>query len=339
MTLMNRPGWHDLVEEAPLDPDRPIIDSHHHLWDVPWHNYMPEEFIQDFSGHNVRATVYVECHSHYYKQGPEALRSLGETEFAVEQAQLAKTLASNQKLKCEIAAGIVSYVDLQLGDAVGDVLDAHIDAAQGRFRGVRNASAWDPHEEVRNAHSNPPKGLLYDSEFRKGFAQLVKRGLSFDAYHFQHQIHELVDLARAFPEATIISNHFGGFVGVGPYQNKLKESLALWSESITKLAACPNVYMKLGGIAMTNNGFGWHKQKFPLSSEAYTEFYMPWYEHTIEQFGPSRCMFESNFPVDRVSINYGALMNAFKRLTREFSESEKNMMFHDTANKVYQLGL
>ena len=224
-----------------------------------------------------------------------------------------------------------------LGDAVAPVLEAHSHAGGGRFRGIRHGATWDASDDVPNHRSNPPQDLYLDDSFRKGIAQLDKLGLTFEAWCYHTQISSLVDLARAFPSTTIILNHFGGPLGIGPYANKGEEVFAQWRQDVTELAKCENVMAKLGGINMVENGFGWHHQPKPPSSEELMQATRRYYQYTIEVFGVDRCMFESNFPVDMVTCSYNVLWNSFKRLTAEYSVSEKARLFHDTAARVYRL--
>ncbi|MEM1231609.1 MAG: amidohydrolase family protein, partial [Pseudomonadota bacterium] len=304
------------------------------LWDHPGSRYLLDELLVDTgSGHNVVSTVFVECASMYRQHGPAAYRSLGETEFVNGVAAMA---ASGDYGPTRACAGIVSYADLTLGAAVGEVLDAHL-AASPRFRGIRHAVSWHASEEIRNAHTSPREGLLLDRDFREGFAQLGPRGLSFDAWLYHTQISELTDLARAFPDVTIVFDHFGGPLGIGPYRGRQDELFGQWCQDVTALAQCPNVVAKLGGIVMAVNGFGFHKQAQPPDSQAIAVVTGRYHLHAIEAFGPERCMFESNFPVDKVSASYAVLWNAFKRIAAGASDSEKAALFHDTAHRVYRL--
>jgi len=331
---MDRDQWLAQVQEEILDPALPICDPHHHLWDHPGRRYLLDELLADTgSGHNVVATVFVECMSMYRAGGPEALRPVGETEFVNGVAAMS---ASGRYGPTRVAAGIVSFADLALGDRVGAVLDAHL-AASPRVRGIRHAAGWDASEQVRNSHTNPPPGLLRDARFRRGFAELGRRGLTFDAWLYHPQLPELTDLARAFPDTTIVLDHFGGPLGIGPYENRREEIFASWKGAIRELARCPNVVAKLGGLVMPINGFGFHRRERPATSAELVQATRDWHLHAIESFGPDRCMFESNFPVDKASCPYHILWNAFKRLAAEFGARDKAALFHDTAARVYRL--
>jgi predicted TIM-barrel fold metal-dependent hydrolase len=328
------------VEEV-IDPDLPICDPHHHLWDRHGDRYLLDELLADTAQadahgtrHNVRSTVFVECASMYRADGPSPLRPLGETEFV---NGIAAMSASGAYGDTRAAAAIVSFADLCLGAAVRDVLEAHMGAARGRFRGIRHAAGWHASEQIRNSHSNPIEHLLLDASFREGFAQLAPLGLSFDAWLFHPQIPELTDLAHAFPDTTIVLDHVGGPLGIGPYADQADAVHAHWKRDIDELARCPNVVAKLGGLAMPINGFGWHKREPRPSSQQLADATRRFYLHTIERFGPERCMFESNFPVDKVSCSYLVLWNSFKRLAEGFSSAEKAALFHDTAARVYRL--
>ena len=320
--------------EDVLEPGLAICDPHHHLWDHPGRRYLLDELLADTgSGHDVRSTVFVECLSMYRAHGPAALRPVGETEFVNGSAAMS---ASARYGPTRVADGIVSFADLTLGDAAGDVLDAHR-AASPRFRGIRHAAGWDASDAVRNSHTNPPPGLLAESRFRRGFAELARRGLTFEAWCYHPQIPEVTDLARAFPAATIVLDHFGGPLGIGPYRGRRAEVFAQWRDSIRALAACPNVVAKLGGLVMPLNGFDFHKRTEPATSSQLAEATREWYLHAIDCFGPARCMFESNFPVDKVSASYRVLWNSFKRIAAAFTPAEKAALFHDTAVRVYGL--
>jgi len=331
---MVRDQWLGLVQEEILEPELAICDPHHHLWDAPGHRYLLDELLADTrSGHRIVATVFVECMSMYRTDGPVATRPVGETEFV---NGIAAMSASGGYGPTRVAAGIVGFADLTLGDRVGEVLDAHL-AASPRFRGVRHAAGWDVSSEVRNSHTNPPPGLLRNEAFRRGFGQLSRRRLTFDAWLYHPQIRELTDLARAFPDTTIVLDHFGGPLGVGPYAGRRAEIFADWKRAIRELAECPNVVAKLGGLVMPVNGFGFHRQPRPPGSTELADATREWYLHAIDCFGVGRCMFESNFPVDRASCSYHVLWNSFKRIAATCSAAEKASLFHDTAARVYRL--
>jgi len=330
-----REEWLAQRVEAPIDPELQIIDPHHHLWDHPGSRYMLDEIVADTStGHNVIATVFVECMSMYRADGPDSMKPVGETEFV---NGIAAQSASGQYGKRRVAAGIVSFADLALGAAVEPVLRAHIAAAPARFRGIRHAAGFDPSPEIRNSHTNPPENLYGNPRFREGFAELKKLNLSFDAWQYHPQLPQVTDLARAFPDTTIILDHFGGPLGVGPYQGKRTEIFATWKRDIAELARCQNVYAKLGGINMPVNGFDWHRRPQPPTSDELAAATRDYYMHTIDCFGPSRCMFESNFPVDRVSCSYAVLWNSFKKIAAGFTAAEKADMFAKTAARAYRL--
>jgi len=320
-----------LVREETIDPVLPICDPHHHLWDRPNDRYLLEQVLQDTgSGHNVVKTVFVECSSMYKKDGPESLRPVGETEFVED------TVAVSATAPTAIAAGIVGFADLTLGAEVERVLEAHLAASPKRFRGIRHPAAWDADPGIRG-YKDPPPGLLLDARFREGFASLQRYGLSFDAWLYHPQLIELVDLARAFPDVTIVLDHVGGFLGTGPYAGPRETVFQAWRMGIEQVAACPNVVVKLGGLGMERCGFGWHKRPTPPSSIEMAAAMAPYYLWCIEQFGVERCMFESNFPVDKVSSSYHVLWNAFKRIVEDLTAVERAALFHDTASRVYRL--
>jgi predicted TIM-barrel fold metal-dependent hydrolase len=266
--------------------------------------------------------------------GPEALRPLGETEFV---NGIAAMSASGLYGPVRVAAGIIGTATLQLGDAVAAVLDAHLVAGGGRFRGIRLGATWDASDDVPNHRTNPPQGLFRRDDFRAGFAHLAPRQLTFEAWCYHHQIPEVTALARAFPDTTIILDHCGGPIGIGPYAGQSDEVYAQWRASISELATCHNVVAKVGGLQMEVNGYGWHLKRRPPTSQELVDATRLYYEYLIERFGVERCMFESNFPVDKVSCSYTVLWNAFKRLSAGASAHEKAQLFHNTAARVYRL--
>jgi L-fuconolactonase len=329
-----------MMAEEIIEPELPICDPHHHLWDRPAredrprNTYLLDELLQDIGdGHNIVKTVFVECRSMYRQSGPEEMRPVGETEFV---QGIAAQSASGQYGSTRVAAGIVSHADLTLGAAVAPVLEAHMAASVNRFRGIRHSTVWDASPEIQ-PYMSPRKGLLLDSRFREGFGCLQKYGLSFDAWLYHHQITELADLARAFPDTTIVLDHVGGIIGIGPYAGKREEIFQQWKSSIAELSTCANVVVKLGGLGMPVCGFGWNERTTPPDSTELAEAMAPYYLWCIEKFGVNRCMFESNFPVDKASYSYTVMWNAFKRIAEDFSPTEKAALFHDTAVRVYRL--
>jgi predicted TIM-barrel fold metal-dependent hydrolase len=332
-----REDWLAQWREAMLEPDLPIVDPHHHLWDRPGWRYLLEEFLADVnSGHNVLASVFVQCRSMYRREGPEQLRPLGETEFVNGVAAMS---ASGGYGAARICAGIVGHADLQLGARVEDVLQAHVRAGGGRFRGIRHISAWDADASIMNPSYRPPPGLLADRGFREGFARLAPLGLSFDAWLYHPQIDELTALAQKFPDTPIVLDHVGGPLGIGRYAEEREEVFARWATSIRALARCANVSVKLGGLGMRIGGFDFHRHPRPLSSAALANAWRPYFETCIEGFGTGRCMFESNFPVDKGSYGYAAFWNACKILARTAGAAEKADLFSRTAARFYRLDL
>lgn len=327
-------AWLALTIEEPVDPDLAICDPHHHLWDRPDSRYLLHELLEDTGdGHLITETVFIECNSMYRKNGPENFSPVGETEFV---QGIAAQSASGGYGDTKVAAGIVGYADLNLGDQVTGVLESHIAASRNRFRGIRNSSCWDENPDIRS-YKNPPRGMLADSKFRKGFGALEKLGLSFDAWLYHTQLPELADLARAFPGVTIILDHIGGPIGIGSYAGKQDEVFQLWKDGIAELASCQNVVIKLGGFGMPLGGHGWHEREAPASSKELANVVGPYYRFCIEKFGVDRSMFESNFPVDKVSASYTVLWNSFKHMTEDFSPTERSALFRDTAVRTYRL--
>ncbi len=330
-----REQWLAQISEEALEPDLEICDPHHHLWHRPQNSYLLDEVLGDVnSGHRVTSTVFVECYSMYQKAANAELAPVGETEFV---QGIAAMSASGGFGETRIADGIVSFADLTLGQNVKPVLEAHIQASINRFRGIRHSACWHTSDDIPNSHSNPPNQLYLHDDFRKGMAVLGDLGLSFDAWLYHFQIPDFVDLARAFPKVVMILDHFGGPINIGPYAGKKDQVFTEWQENISELRDCPNVNFKLGGINMKRNGFDWHTRKLPASSDELVDVTAPYYMHCIDTFGADRCMFESNFPVDKDSCSYVVLWNAFKKMTSSKSEKEKRSLFHDTAHRVYRL--
>ena len=321
--------------ETVLEPELPIIDTHHHLWDRPDHRYLLSEFLADLdAGHNVVATVFLECHAMYRAGGPEAMRPVGQTEFV---AGIAAMSESGNYGAPRVAAGIVGFADLTLGDRVEPVLEANVRAGGGRFRGVRHSAAWDADEVIGNSATASGLHLMEQANFRAGLARLVALGLSFDAWVFHPQLGDVIELARAFPAANIIVGHCGGPLGYGAYAGNRDEVFAAWKPRILELAKCPNVTMKLGGMMMRLAAFDYGALPAPPSSEGLAKLWRPYIETCIEAFGPERCMFESNFPVEKMGIGWVALWNAFKRIAAGATAAEKQALFNGTARRVYRI--
>ena len=334
-----RPPVEAWLAKAPadpiLEPAVPIIDTHHHLWERRDHRYLLHELLADLNtGHNVVATVFVECHAMYRAAGPVEMRPVGETEFV---AGIAAMSASGAYGPTRVAAGIVGFADLTLGDRVEPVLEAQLRAGCGRFRGVRHAAAWDASEVIGNSAVASGPSLMKHSDFRAGLARLTALGLSLDAWVFHPQLADAVDIARAAPDANIIVGHVGGPLGYGPYAGKRDEVFTSWKAGITALAACPNIVMKLGGMMMRNAAYDYRTQPKPPSSAELAALWGPYIVTCIELFGPNRCMFESNFPVEKMGIGWAALWNAFKGIAAGASAEEKRALFSGTARRVYRL--
>jgi predicted TIM-barrel fold metal-dependent hydrolase len=329
------PAWWAQRKEEALEPALEIVDPHHHLWDRDDHRYLLDQLRADTgSGHNITQSVFIECGSMYRADGPTELKPVGEIEFVNGTAAMS---ASGRYGKSRLCAGIVGHADLRLGDGVARVLEAQIAAGDGRFRGIRHSVVWDASEMFSRGRTNSPKGQMADATWRAGFARLAPLNLSFEAWLYHPQLLELAELARAFPQTTIILNHVGGPLGIGLYQNKKEETFALWKAGIAELGKCQNVVVKLGGLGMLFGMFDFHTRETPPSSEELARAYKPYIDACIAAFGPDRGMFESNFPPDGVSSSYAVLWNAFKRLAAQFSVDEKARLFSGTAKRVYRL--
>jgi len=335
LDVKNLEAWLKLTMEEPIDPDLPICDPHHHLWDGPGDRgrYMLDEYLKDAGGgHNIIKTVFVECGTGYRHDGTEEMRPVGETEFACREAELS---ASGKYGKTSVAEGIVAFADLFLGTDVARVIEAHAGASGNRLKGIRHLCIWDSDPAVVTMGN--AMGMMLESGFRQGIACLRNYGLVFDAWQYFTQLMELKDLAENFPDTTIVVNHTGGPLGVGGYRGKHEEVFNGWKKNIAELSKCPNVFMKLGGLGMPRCGFGWHEMSKPPDSMQLAAAMRPYFNFCIEKFGIERCMFESNFPVDKVSCSYTVLWNAFKQISNGFSPDERAALFHDNAVRVYRL--
>ena len=326
------------VEEV-IEPDLPIVDPHHHLWERKgMSTYLLSDLLADTGGgHNVEATVFMECAWGYRTDGPEHLRPVGETDTLAADASASRRLERADGKPTAVIKGIVSFADMMLGDGVDEVLEAHEVAGQGLFRGIRHATAHDPDPSIRRTHTRPTPEIMAEPAFRAGVRRLAARGHSFDAWLHHPQIPEFTAMARAVPEGTFVLDHLGGMLGVGPYEGKRADILAQWRLDLAELAACPNVNLKVGGIGMVIFGLGFEHQPTAPSSEQLVGAWGGPIAYAIEQFGADRCMFESNFPVDKMSCSYVTLWNAFKRIAANASASEKAALFHGTATRIYRL--
>jgi predicted TIM-barrel fold metal-dependent hydrolase len=329
--------WLALTPETPLEPEIPICDPHHHLWELraeptAYQRYLLPDLAEDLhSGHNVRSSVFIEVKAFYRTDGPEAMRPVGEVEHV---EKLAIESASGKYGHARMAAAIIGHADLKLGERVAPVLEAMQAASPTRFRGVRHATGWDASPELVNRDI---EGVMSTTQYRAGARVLAEMGLCLENSLYHPQLDELADLARAVPNLTIILNHIGGLVRVGPYANRDEEVLPAWRRGIATVAACPNVILKLGGVGQRRFGFDWHTRAKPIGSAALARALSPLMHYCIEQFGSERCMFESNFPVDKVSYSYTVVYNAFKRLSKDYSAAERAALFHNTAARVYRI--
>ena len=296
--------------------------------------YLLDELAADIhGGHNVRSTVFIECRSMYRKDGPVEMRPVGEVEFV---QGLAAASASGLYGPGRAAVAIIGHANLNLGEQVAPVLEALQAASPNRFRGIRHSVTWDPHPEVENSAAHNIQGQLASDQFRAGARVLARKGFTLEGWCYHPQLPEMAAFAKAVPELTIVLNHVGGLLRTGPYADRNDEIMATWRKGIAAVAACPNVVVKLGGLGMTRTGFDWHTRDKPIGSEELAAAMAPILTYCIEQFTPGRSMFESNFPVDKVSFSYNVIYNAFKRFSKGYSASERATMFHDTAARIYQ---
>lgn len=324
--------WLQSYTEEIVAPEREIVDPHHHLWR---HAGLDPYLLKDFrfdtaSGHNILKSVFIECGAEYYSDGPEHLRPVGESEFVAALAQRSELDGGT------VIAGIVAHADLR-HESLSEILSAHAEAGQGRFRGIRHALARAPEGIELMIPGGSPKDLYADQKFQAGVRALGKANLSYDSWHYHFQNVEFLALAQAAPDTVMVLDHFGTPLGVGPYASQRQEIFTQWQKDVAALSQCENVVAKLGGMAMPDNGFGWMGRETPPSSDEFVAAQSDYYHHMIECFGPQRCMFESNFPVDKLSISYPVLWNALKKIAANYSETERDALFSGTASRVYAL--
>jgi predicted TIM-barrel fold metal-dependent hydrolase len=318
--------------EAILNKNLEICDAHHHIWDFPNSKYLAEELLEDLlCGHNITSSIYMECGYGYDQTLPKHLAPIGETRLI---DQFADDVLSRTNGRIHACKAIVGYADLSRGDSVKEVLECHLEQSE-RFVGIRHATGWDSDTKIRNAHTHPSEGLMLTSNFVDGIRSLAHLNLTFDAWLYHPQIIELVELSKKVPHQKIILDHVGGILGIASYSSQTKEIFNQWKNDISLAAEQENIFVKLGGLAMSICGMGFNKREKPATLDELTQVTAPYYSHVIDKFGVNRCMFESNFPVDKVGVSYKTLWNSFKYLTKSFSDSEKKALFKGTAEKTY----
>lgn len=334
-TLGETNDWQGKFTEEIIDPDLPIVDAHIHLQEDARGSYLYQDFLADTrTGHNIVSTVHVQAKSMLRAAGPEKFKDVGETEFA---RGVAAMSASGYYGKPSMCDAIVGFADFCLGDDVSEVIDAHEEAAGGRLRGFRQIAPWVSGELGKSMPLNAAEELLLSDDFRKGFAKLGSRNLSFEAWAFHPQMSEVGDLARAFPDTKIIVNHLGGRLGIGRFANQFDDVWKDWTASLSDLATLDNVYLKVGGLGMLYGGFDFHTRAEPPTSEQLASAWGPFLIAGIDAFGPDKCLAESNFPIDRQTCSYPVMWNTLKRVTSGYSSDERNALFHGTAIKAYRL--
>lgn len=323
------------LQEAALEPDLPIIDTHHHIWfdsaipAAPYPPYLLEDLIRDTSGgHNIVATVFAECSAEYWSDVPEHLAPVGETEWVAKQ---------RRPDRGELA-GIIAHADLRLGSRIGEVLDAHQKVGGETFKGIRNRAAWDDNFRFPPGKYEIIPGILLTDAAADAMAELARRDLIFEAWVYHHQLDDFRQLAARRPNMRFVLDHMGCPLAVGPYADKRPDVLAEWRAGVSRLAELDNVFFKIGGLGLfpAIHPDVWAE---PRSSEYLADYWRPEVLFAIETFTPERCVMESDFPVDAPLFTYGTFWNTAKRITAPFSEAERRLMFHDTALSLYRLTL
>ncbi|MDG2428269.1 MAG: amidohydrolase family protein [Acidimicrobiales bacterium] len=330
---LDRFEWLALRQERAIDPDRVIVDPHHHLWDRGGSTYLAPQLLDDITGtHNVVKTIFVECRANYDKERSEHFWPIGETTFAAREADQTDTGGG------PILAGIIGHADMMLGRGIADVLVAHIDASGGRFRGIRYTTAWDASGDIRNGHRKVTPLMMAASEFRSAARTLASMGLSFDAWLYHPQLPEVATLATTVPDLVIVLNHLGGPLAVGPYGRIRSKAHAAWRAGMRRVADSPNVFLKLGGVGMDDYfATGWSTRQAPPSSSEVADYWADDLRFCIDLFGSERCMFESNFPVDRQTLSYPVIWNSFQIIAADYTDAEQDDLFSGTATRVYRI--
>ena len=334
-----RQEWLNQLIEDPILPNIPIIDPHHHLWDVGFGRYYIEELLEDInsSGHNIVSTVYIMSSSNtkiYSKDGLEEFKPLTEIEFATSEGKRADLIPNN---KVKVNASIVGSVDLTYGNKLQPVLEKAVNISEGRLKGIRMLLASHTDPRISSGAVKSDLGLMLHPNFIDGAKCIQDANLSLDFWIYHTQLNEMEKIARALPDLTIILNHIGGPIHLGEYEGKQAATHREWRSAMMRLSRIPNINVKLGGLGMAVNGAKFHNSKFPPNSVQLSDVWKPWIYETIDMFGFDRCMFESNFPVDKGSCSYGALWNAFKIIAKDMSDDEINKLFSKNAAKIYKI--
>jgi len=339
--MSNVPPFNKVKEgrdEAVLDPDIAILDAHHHLFDRPHLRYLLDDYLADVNaGHKIIGSVYIETQAFARADGAEELRPVGEVEFA---NGVATIMASGVYGPCRVAAGIVGFADMTLGDRVAATLDASMAAAPQRFRGVRQIALSHPNEAtLRFLTHRPPADLLNSPAFRAAYRHLGPRGPSFDATVLHHQLPEVAQLAADYPDTTIVLDHAGLAMAMHVGPDGREDVFQAWRRNMMELARRPSVVCKVGGLGTAYWGFGFNERPDPIGYQELAAAWKPYVETAIEAFGADRCMMESNYPNDGRSCGFVPLWNAMKYIVRSHTAEEKAALFRGTAARVYRVDL
>jgi predicted TIM-barrel fold metal-dependent hydrolase len=316
--------WLGRVREPPHLPEQPIIDPHQHLWLRHPIRYTCEDYLADVGGHTLEATVFAECFSEYLSSGPTHLRPVGEVRFALEQSSRARSVDAS----VDLCAGIIGRVDLGTPELFREALEAQVEAGQRRLRGVR--------PELYST-DEASASLLRDERWHQWADALQENDLLLEAWVSYRRLPDLVRLATRYPELGIVLNHLGGPVGAGIPGADTRELRAAWLERMAALSTCQNVVVKLGGLGTSVFGFRLFAEPEPPTSSALATLWEPWIEPVIQLFGPARCMFESNYPVDARVGGLDVLWNGFKILSEPYSDDERDWLCRKTAARTYRL--
>lgn len=325
-------AWLDRVQEAQIPVAYPVLDGHIHLWDYSSPPYFGDSYRNEAVAAGIASSVYVECSMAYRDDGPAAEKPLGEIEFVRDQARLHSTP------DFRLAEAIIGTADVRLGTGIAPILEQALALGEMRFRGIRVRAATDPDPAVGYGLGAPPPGLLLQPESLKALTVLRDMGLTLDAYLFHTQLADIEALARALPDLSIVVNHIGAPLGEGRYAARRTEVEAQWREGIARLAPFENVAIKIGGFAISRiNLIARGDRTDPPSSEVVAAACAPWLDHCLDSLGAGRCLFGSNFPVDKVAMSLTVLVNAMKRLAARLSPDEAAALMGGTARRVYRL--
>ena len=318
----NRNFYETVIRLAANETDKRYVGRP----DFVAHDYLPADYAMDAAGLPITHVVHVEAEW----RDREGLGPVGETRWL-------NDLFVGSAIKL---GGIVGFVELERADAA-DLIAAHKQAS-ARFAGVRQMLAFDLDQGIMRFCPRPY--LSRDSHWLKGLSLLEQHHLSFDAWFFHHQLDELVVLAKAFPGITFVLDHMGTPIGVGGQfasygrtESARDVTLRTWQMHLHELAELPNVMVKLSGLFMPVVGWGYEHRDTPPTQEELLNTAGPLFDFVLQTFGVDRCMFASNFPMDKVSLSLSQLYQFYGALVAHYPEESRRKLFHDNAARIYRI--